>query len=169
SVVPASRNRFRACKNPVLLFRRRVPIAERSAPVSGRRVLDPKKSVLLFARSFSSSADGSRFCENRYPFWPVARISGTKPSQIFHHHPVNQQHSLIIYMTKAIIDLSGYTGAELSPVAHTIHDTMNANAATFATPPVTMAALQTYIDSFDDKLSKNERRIGRRRRVQHCA
>ena len=57
-------------------------------------------------------------------------------------------------MTKAIIDLSGYTGAELSPVAHTIHDTMNANAATFATPPVTMAALQTNIDSFDDKLSK---------------
>ena len=43
--------------------------------------------------------------------------------------------------TKANIDFSNYTHAELSPIAQTIHDDMTANAATFATPPVTMAAL----------------------------
>jgi hypothetical protein len=58
-------------------------------------------------------------------------------------------------MTKAIIDFSGYTGPDLVPVGKTLHDKMTANAATFTTPPVTMAALQTLIDTFEDKLSKN--------------
>jgi hypothetical protein len=57
-------------------------------------------------------------------------------------------------MTKAIIDFSGYTGPDLLPVGKTLHDKMTANAATFTTPPVTMAALQTLIDTFEDKLSK---------------
>jgi hypothetical protein len=57
-------------------------------------------------------------------------------------------------MTKAIIDFSGYTAAELSPVAHTIHDQMTANAATFTTPPMTMATLATDIGDFDMKLNK---------------
>ena len=54
--------------------------------------------------------------------------------------------------TKAIIDFSGYTAAELGPVAHTIHDKMTANAATFASPTVAMATLQTQITTYDTKL-----------------
>ena len=54
--------------------------------------------------------------------------------------------------TKAIIDFSGYTAAELGPVAQSIHDNMTAHAATFATPPVTMPALQTLITTYDAKL-----------------
>jgi hypothetical protein len=50
-------------------------------------------------------------------------------------------------MTKAIIDFSGYTGAELIPAARNIHDKMTAAAATFTTPPVTMANFQTTIDA----------------------
>jgi hypothetical protein len=59
-------------------------------------------------------------------------------------------------MTKAIIDFSVYTGPELLPVGKTVHDKMTDNAATFTTPapPVTMAALQTFIDTFEDTLSK---------------
>src|SRR5258706_9414617 len=53
---------------------------------------------------------------------------------------------------KAIIDFTGYTGVELSPVAHTIHDQMLLNAATFAAPPVTMAACLTLITTYDAKL-----------------
>ena len=51
-------------------------------------------------------------------------------------------------MTKAVIDLSGYTAAELSPAAHTIHDEMTANAATFPSPPMTMAAFATDLTDF---------------------
>ena len=54
--------------------------------------------------------------------------------------------------TKAIIDFSGYTAAELGPIAHSIHDKMTANAATFTAPPVTMPALQTLITTYDAKL-----------------
>jgi hypothetical protein len=54
--------------------------------------------------------------------------------------------------TKAIIDFSGYTAPELGPVAHSIHDKMNANAVTFTAPPVTLAALQTLITTYDAKL-----------------
>jgi hypothetical protein len=54
--------------------------------------------------------------------------------------------------TKASIDFRGYTAAEFGPLAHNIHDKMTANAATFATPPVTMAALQTLADDYDAKL-----------------
>ena len=57
-------------------------------------------------------------------------------------------------MTKAVIDLSGYTAAELSPAAHTIHDEMTANAATFPSPPMTMAAFATDLTDFDTKLNK---------------
>jgi hypothetical protein len=45
--------------------------------------------------------------------------------------------------TKAIIDFSSYTAAELSPVAQAVHDKMTLNAASFTSPPVTKAALQT--------------------------
>lgn len=54
--------------------------------------------------------------------------------------------------TKAIIDFSGYTAAELGPTAHSIHDNMTANAATFTAPIVTMASLQTQITAYDAKL-----------------
>ena len=53
---------------------------------------------------------------------------------------------------KAIVDFSGYTGAELGPVAQTIHDQMLAHAATFASPPVGMTALQTLLTLFLAKL-----------------
>lgn len=53
---------------------------------------------------------------------------------------------------KAIIDFSGYTAAELGPVAQTLHDKMTLNAATFTAPPLTMAALQTQITAYDQKL-----------------
>ena len=54
--------------------------------------------------------------------------------------------------TKAFIDFSGYSAAELSPVAQMIHDKMLAGAATFPTPPTTMPALQTLITTYDQKL-----------------
>ncbi len=54
--------------------------------------------------------------------------------------------------SKAIIDFSPYPAAELGPVAHMIHDQMVLNAATFTAPPVTMAALQTLITTYDAKL-----------------
>jgi len=54
---------------------------------------------------------------------------------------------------KALIQFSGYTAAELAPAAQGIHDQMAANAATFASPPVTMAALQALMDDFSTKLA----------------
>ena len=57
-------------------------------------------------------------------------------------------------MTKAIIDFSGYTGPGLLPAAQTIHDDITTNAATFATPPLTMAAFQLLIDAFQTALNK---------------
>lgn len=54
--------------------------------------------------------------------------------------------------TKAIIDFSGYTAAEMGPVAQVIHDQMTLNATTFTTPPVTMVALQTLVTTYDQKL-----------------
>ncbi len=53
---------------------------------------------------------------------------------------------------KAIIDFSGYTAPELGPVAQNIHDKVLLNVATFATPSVTMTALQTLITTYDSKL-----------------
>lgn len=53
---------------------------------------------------------------------------------------------------KAIIDFSGYTATELSPIAQVIHDKMTENAADFASPPVTMVALQTLVTTYDEKL-----------------
>lgn len=55
--------------------------------------------------------------------------------------------------TKAVIDFSGYTAADLAPVAQNVHDQMAAHAATFASPPVAMTALQTRIDDFNTKLA----------------
>src|SRR5438132_1741121 len=57
-------------------------------------------------------------------------------------------------MTKASIDFSAYTGAELIPAAQNIHDKMTANAATFPGPPVAMATFQTLTDTADAALSK---------------
>ena len=55
--------------------------------------------------------------------------------------------------TKAIIEFGSYTAAELTPVAQTIHDKMTANAATFATPSVSMAALATLLGTYSQKLA----------------
>jgi hypothetical protein len=54
--------------------------------------------------------------------------------------------------TKAIIDFSDYTAAELGPIAHAIQGNMTTNAATFTTPPLTMAAFLTQITTYDQKL-----------------
>jgi hypothetical protein len=54
--------------------------------------------------------------------------------------------------TKAIIDFNDYTAPELGPVAHNIHDKMTLNVATFATPAVTMTALDALITTYDDTL-----------------
>lgn len=54
--------------------------------------------------------------------------------------------------TKAIINFEDYNASELGPIAQTIHNKLTTNAATFATPPVTMADLQTLITSYDAKL-----------------
>lgn len=56
-------------------------------------------------------------------------------------------------MTKAIIDFSGYTAAELSPTGHAIHDAMVKNAATFPKPPVTMADFDAHLTDYDGKLN----------------
>ena len=53
---------------------------------------------------------------------------------------------------KAIIDFTSYTAAELGPVAQTIHDQMTLHAAHFPTPPISMAALQTLITTYNQKL-----------------
>ena len=55
--------------------------------------------------------------------------------------------------TKAIVDFSNYPAVELAPVARIIHDQMSANAATFPSPPVSMAALLILIDDFAAKLA----------------
>ena len=57
-------------------------------------------------------------------------------------------------MTKAIIDFSGYTGPQLTPVAQMIHDEMTTNATIFDTPPITMADLLTTITAFETALMK---------------
>lgn len=55
--------------------------------------------------------------------------------------------------TKATIDFSNYTAAELSPIALAIHAAMTENAAIFTGPPVTLAALQTQITTYDQTLA----------------
>src|SRR5256714_11695429 len=57
-------------------------------------------------------------------------------------------------MTKAIIDFTGYTGPDLLPASRTIHADMTANAVIFVTPPVTLAAFKTLIDTFEEALQK---------------
>ncbi len=54
--------------------------------------------------------------------------------------------------TKAIIDFSGYIAAELKNAAQLIHDKMVENVATFASPPVSMAAFLALIADYDAKL-----------------
>lgn len=54
--------------------------------------------------------------------------------------------------TKAVIDFTPYVAAELCPTAQAIHDLMTANAATFASPPLSMASLQTLITTCSQKL-----------------
>ena len=55
--------------------------------------------------------------------------------------------------TKAIVDFSNYPAVELGPVARTIHDQMSVNAATFPSPPVSMAALLALIEDYEAKLA----------------
>jgi hypothetical protein len=55
--------------------------------------------------------------------------------------------------TKAIIDFSRYSAADLGPVATHIHTEMTANAATFPDPPVTLTALGTLITTYSVKLA----------------
>jgi len=62
-------------------------------------------------------------------------------------------HRRTMNNTKAIIDFSSYTGAELSPVSHAILDALTENAATFPNLPVTLVTLGTQIDTYDEKLA----------------
>lgn len=55
--------------------------------------------------------------------------------------------------TKAIIDFSSYTAAELGPLAQHIHDELVANVAVFATPTLAMPAFATLITTYNTKLS----------------
>ncbi|MEO6753528.1 MAG: hypothetical protein ABIP85_17255 [Chthoniobacteraceae bacterium] len=55
--------------------------------------------------------------------------------------------------TKAIVDFSNYSAVELGPLARAIHDQMGANAATFPSPPVSMAALLMLIEDYAAKLA----------------
>ena len=54
---------------------------------------------------------------------------------------------------KAIISFNSYTAAELAPVAQTIHDQLADNAAAFPALPVSVAALQALIDTYNEKLA----------------
>jgi hypothetical protein len=74
------------------------------------------------------------------------------PDVTWDGNAISQPKTKSMNHTKAIIDFSGYTAPELGPVAQAIHDEMTEHAATFATPPITMAAFQTQIDDYDDKL-----------------
>jgi len=53
---------------------------------------------------------------------------------------------------KAIVDFTPYSAVELGPVAQNSHDQMTAHAVQFPTPPVSMAALQTLITTYNQKL-----------------
>ena len=66
--------------------------------------------------------------------------------------PVNNPNIKHMY-TKAIIAFRPYRNNDLSPAAHTVHDQMTLNAATFAAPPVTMATLLTQCTDYDEKLA----------------
>src|SRR5438874_871332 len=55
--------------------------------------------------------------------------------------------------TKAITDFSNYVAADLGPAAQHIHDQFVDNAATFATPTVTMTAFATQVADYNTKLS----------------
>jgi len=60
--------------------------------------------------------------------------------------------------TKAIIDFTPYSGDAIGPVAQNIHDKMLANAATFTSPTITMAVLQTLITICTQALAKKASR-----------
>jgi len=64
----------------------------------------------------------------------------------------NKQHKTMP-TTKAITDFGRYTAGNLGPAAQFIHTQMLANAATFTTPPVTLAALDTQITDYLAKLA----------------
>ena len=57
-------------------------------------------------------------------------------------------------MTKAIIDFSGYTGSELVTISQAIHDAMTPIIAQFPKIPITLADLQTLIDTCKAALIK---------------
>ena len=54
---------------------------------------------------------------------------------------------------KAIIDFSNYTAPDLSPVAHTIFDSLTLNAASFPALPVTLVTLGTQLGTYDETLA----------------
>lgn len=57
---------------------------------------------------------------------------------------------------KAVIDLSGYQAAQLTPTAQSVHDAMLAEAATFDDPPITMPDFQNHITTYGQKLAARE-------------
>jgi hypothetical protein len=62
--------------------------------------------------------------------------------------------TILNIMTKAIIDFSGYTGSELITISQAIHDAMTPIIAQFPKIPITLADLQTLIDTCKDALIK---------------
>ena len=60
--------------------------------------------------------------------------------------------------TKAIIDFSSFTAAELGPLAQHIHDELVGNISVFAAPTVAMPAFATQITTYNTKLVARESR-----------
>ena len=82
--------------------------------------------------------------------WNTPGLTWSKPGVVWNSmEPPSKRMKKI----KAIINFTGYTNAELAPVAQTIYDGMTANAATFTAPPVTMVALAALIATYEQKLA----------------
>ena len=82
--------------------------------------------------------------------WDSPGLKWDAPGVTWDGVEASQKHMSNI---KAIIDFTGYTAADLGPVAQTIHDKMTANAATFPTPPLTMPELATLIGTLSTTLA----------------
>jgi hypothetical protein len=59
-------------------------------------------------------------------------------------------------MNKARVNFSGAADGDLSGPAHNIHTMMTTNAATFATPPVTLVNFLAIIDAWDTALEQSQ-------------
>lgn len=54
--------------------------------------------------------------------------------------------------TKVIVDFSDYKAAVLTPAARRVHERMTENAATFGSPPLSMADFGLLVDAYEARL-----------------